>query len=347
LEESLERWQAAANDHDWWTEQDEDYWRVLLEQGEIALGAVPPLDPQTVFDSLGFESEGITLGSGTTPNESNDAILEDKWQVAQSALERGDLFNLSACGANRGGLLVQWNGLQGFVPASHLKEMPRRSGQHDRISELANRIGDSMTLRLIEVDPLQNQLVFSERAAVQPPGSPAKILRELQPGDVCRGQVTNLTTFGAFVDLGGVEGLVHISEISWERVRHPSDLLHAGQEVKVQVLGVNPDAGRIALSLKRLRPDPWTQVENRYRPGQLVEGTVTNVVSFGAFVRIEEGLEGLIHISELAEGSFMHPRNVVREGDVIQARVLNIDTANHRMGLSLRQVRDTRSFAAG
>jgi small subunit ribosomal protein S1 len=258
--------------------------------------------------------------------------------MADMALEKGDLFTLRVNSANRGGLLVEWNGLQGFVPASHLKEMSSLHGHYERMSELTSRIGESLTLRLIEVDPQQNQLVFSERATTQHSSSPDAILHTLQPGDICQGVVTNLTTFGAFVDLGGVEGLLHISEISWERVRHPGDVLRAGQDVEVQVIGVNPDQGRIALSLKRLRPDPWTQVEARYWAGQLVEGTVTNVVSFGAFVRLEEGLEGLIHISELAEGSFMHPRNVVREGDVIQARVLNIDTAKHRMGLSLRQV---------
>jgi small subunit ribosomal protein S1 len=236
---------------------------------------------------------------------------------------------------------LEWNGLKGFLPASHLKETWRSPGQAGRDAELSSRIGGSLTVRLIEVDPPQGQLVFSERAAAQRQDSPSDILNRLQPGDVCQGIVTNLTTFGAFVDLGGVEGLVHISEISWERVRHPADVLSAGQDVKVEVLGVHPDQGRVALSVKRLRPDPWTQVDSRYWAGQLVEGTVTNVVSFGAFVRLEEGLEGLVHISELAEGSFMHPRNVVREGDLIQARVLNVDTAKHRIGLSLRQVHST------
>jgi small subunit ribosomal protein S1 len=205
------------------------------------------------------------------------------------------------------------------------------------MAELASRIGERARVRLIEVDPDQAQLVFSERTRVNQKGSPLEILSKLQPGDVCQGIVTNLTTFGAFVDLGGVEGLVHISELSWERVRHPGDVLRSGEEVRVYVLGVNPEEGRIALSLRRLRPDPWDGVESRYAIGQLIEGVVTNVVNFGAFVRLEEGLEGLVHVSELAEGNFMHPRNVVREGDVIKVRVLAIDARNHRMGLSLRQ----------
>ena len=173
--------------------------------------------------------------------------------------------------------------------------------------------------------------------------APSAILNSLHPGDVRQGVVTNLTSFGAFVDLGGVEGLIHISELSWDRVRDPGDVLRPGQSVDVSVLGVNPDEGRVALSLKRLRPNPWREVDSRYQVGQLLDGTVTNVVSFGAFVRIEEGVEGLVHISELAEGSFFHPRNVVREGDVVRVRVLNVDPAKQRLGLSLRQAHDVQN----
>lgn len=329
--------QAPSDNWGWWTAPDEEYWRVLLEQGEIAFETVPPADSQEVFQTLGIESGLTSVERGDTATRSSAPDAEDHWQAAQGALERGDLFTLRASGANRGGMLVDWNGLKGFVPASHLNQIPWHQDPERRASELANRIGASLTVRLIEVDPEQRQLVFSERAATQGGPSSPNLLQQLKPGDTCPGRVTNLTTFGAFVDLGGVEGLVHISELSWERIRHPGDVLSAGQDVEVFVLGVNPDEERIALSLKRLRPDPWNDAGARYQPGQVVEGTVTNVVSFGAFVRIEEGLEGLIHISELAEGSFLHPRNVVREGDTVQVRVLNIDPANHRMGLSLRQ----------
>jgi small subunit ribosomal protein S1 len=177
--------------------------------------------------------------------------------------------------------------------------------------------------------------------------TPAGILKSLRPGDTCQGVVTNLTAFGAFVDLGGVEGLVHISELSWDRVSKPGDVLMPGQEVEVYVLGVNPDKGRIALSLKRLSPNPWLGVEERYQVGQLLKGTVTNVVSFGAFVRLEEGVEGLIHISELAEGSLLHPRNIVHEGDVVRVLVLKVDQANQRLGLSLRQTHGMGRASSG
>lgn len=329
--------QAPLDDADWSTPLEEEYWRVLLEQGQDAPETVPPAESQQVFSTFGIEPEMNPPQGESAPEGDSSPGSEDTWQIAQLSLEQGDLFCLRVSGANRGGLLVEWNGYQGFVPASHLKEAPRTLDPDVRASDLATRIGDSVTVCLIEVDPQQGQLVFSERAGTHGSRSSAAILHTLQPGDTCRGTVTNLTTFGAFVDLGGVEGLVHISELSWERVRHPSDVLSPGEEVEVHVLGVKPDEERIALSLKRLRPDPWTQAESRYQAGQVIEGTITNVVNFGAFVRIEEGLEGLIHVSELAEGNFLHPRNVVREGDAVQVRVLNLDAANHRMGLSLRQ----------
>jgi len=170
------------------------------------------------------------------------------------------------------------------------------------------------------------------------PGQRADILSNLEAGTVCEGVVTNLCDFGAFVDLGGIEGLIHISELSWGRVNHPRDVLSSGQHVKAYIMSVEPSEERIALSLKRLQPDPWQTVEERYNVGQIVEGVVTNVVDFGAFACIEEGLEGLIHISELAEGQFLHPRNVVAEGERIQARILNIDGRARRLGLSLRHL---------
>jgi small subunit ribosomal protein S1 len=334
----------SLNDKDWWTSLDEGYWRALLEQGESAPEVVPPADPQEAFHALDIELQTVSPKGRSAMDVDSGKGPQNGWQVAKLALDRGELFCVRVSGANRGGLLVDWNGLQGFLPASHLKDMPRVDNPRERIAELARYIGESITVRLIEVDPQENRLVFSERATMTNM-APSAILNSLCPGDLCRGVVTNLTSFGAFVDLGGVEGLIHISELSWDRVQRPGDILEPGQEVEVCVLGVNPDEGRIALSLKRLRPNPWLEVEARYHVDQVLEGMVTNVVSFGAFVRIEEGIEGLIHISELAEGNFLHPRNVVREGDVVRVRILNIDPANQRLGLSLRQVHDLE-FAA-
>ncbi|HSJ55432.1 MAG TPA: S1 RNA-binding domain-containing protein [Anaerolineae bacterium] len=331
---------VPSRDKDWWSQIDEGYWQALLEQGEVAAEVVAPLDPHEILSTLDLETNGGPAIRFHELDEERDADADQGWERAQQAMDRGESFTLEVTGANRGGLLVDWNGLQGFIPASHLSEAPRQMDPRQRISELARHIGGQVAVRIIEVDPQQARLVFSERAAQSSFRAPATILNNLAPGDVCEGTVTNLTTFGAFVDLGGVEGLIHVSELSWDRVRHPSDVLSPGQQVRIHVLGVNADEGRVALSLKRLRPNPWAGVASRFRPGQVVEGLVTNVVSFGAFVRIEEGLEGLIHISELAEGSFLHPRNVVHEGDTVRVRVLNIDPAHQRLGLSLRQMHE-------
>jgi small subunit ribosomal protein S1 len=337
MEGSRHSEQAPVEDHGWWTWPDEGYWQALLTQGVIAPQSAPPADYQQIFETLGVETDqaaGLRAGGDGGGSPETGSF----WQHARSCLERGDVFSLKVAGANRGGLLVNWNGLQGFVPASHLKDMPLDQDSRDRTSVLAQRIGASLTLRLIEVEESQNRLVFSERAALADFRPVASIMDSLRPGDILDGTITNLTSFGAFVDLGGIEGLIHISEISWDRVQHPGDTLRPGQKLQAYVLSLNPEEGRIALSLKRLRPDPWTQADSRYRIGQVVDGSVTNVVNFGAFVRVEEGLEGLVHVSELADGTFLHPRDVVREGDRVRARVLNVDVGKRRLGLSLRQL---------
>ena len=170
-----------------------------------------------------------------------------------------------------------------------------------------------------------NRLILSERATLVGANQREQLFYRIEPGQIHEGQVTNLTNFGAFIDLGGVEGLVHISELSWSRVIHPSDILTPGQTVQVKVLTVDSENGRVALSIKQLKANPWLTVDERFTEGQLIEGTISNVVSFGAFVMIEEELEGLIHISQLAEGTFLHPRNVVQTGQIVVARVLHVD----------------------
>jgi small subunit ribosomal protein S1 len=318
----------------------EDYWQALLREGERATDAVPPVEGEGVWRGFGTEP-----GMGQAKQESHEELdsgeseahLERAWQLAQASFENGEILELEVMDYNRGGLLVQLNGLRAFVPASHLVDSPNHLEYEERDAELASRVGNALSLKIIDLDKDRNRLILSERAAISNEEREAKLLAELRPGDIRRGRVTNLCSFGAFVDLGGIEGLIHISEMSWGRVRRPDDVLQSGDGVEVYVIHVNRKEKKVSLSLKRLQPDPWTTVEDRYQVGQLVEGTITNVVSFGAFTRVEEGLEGLIHISELAEGNFLHPRNVVKEGDVVTARILNIDSAKHRLGLSLRQ----------
>ena len=267
--------------------------------------------------------------------EHPDSVDRD-WDEMYTIMEQDAVIELPVIGYNRGGLLVEWRTLRGFVPASQLLDFPATSNHTIRRNALLSRIGQHLTLRIIELNPDLNRLILSERAARVEAGERAHILQRLRPGDTIRGSVTNLCDFGAFVDLGGLEGLIHISELSWGRVGHPADMLKRGQEVEVYVLNVDREGGRIALSLKRLYPDPWETVTQRYQIGEMVEGTITNVVDFGAFACIEEGLEGLIHVSELAEGHFLHPRNVVGEGQHVRARILSIDSSARRLGLSLR-----------
>lgn len=258
------------------------------------------------------------------------------WEQAKACMKSDKTFSLQVCDYNKGGLIVHWNGLQGFVPASQLVELPQFHVTRHRMQALKEWVNTWLDLKIIELNPATNRLIFSQRAAQVDAQDRNRLLRRVQPGDTLRGAVTNLTDFGAFIDLGGVEGLIHISELSWSRITHPSQVLRPGQEIEVVVLDVNRANGRVALSRKRLRPDPWHDVESRYCPDQIVQGVVSNVVSYGAFVQLEEDLEGLIHISELAEGDFLHPRDVVSHGDQLQARVLHVNGAKKRLALSLR-----------
>lgn len=308
---------------------DESYWEALLHEDDGAADGGTYAHPQGAWDDPVLAAEAARVRG--------PASTRADWEQVQRVFRDDTTVELRVVGYNRGGLLVEWNSLRGFVPASQLVDQTSGTDTQDRRQALSARVGQLIRVRVIEMEPAQNRLILSERAAQVVPGTRATILNTMQPGDVCSGRVTNLCDFGVFVDLGGVEGLVHISELSWGRVGHPSDVLKIGQTVRVYVMHVDRLQERVALSIKRLHPDPWQTVEQQYQVGQLVEGVVTNVVDFGAFVCIQEGLEGLIHVSELAEGHFLHPRNVVQEGQVVRARILNIDGRGRRLGLSLRR----------
>lgn len=311
---------------------DESYWASLLRDGEHAVAMQPE-------DHRDFDHHDDELADADEHEHHytlQQGVSDEDWNEIERITDNDETFELKVVGYNRGGLLVEWRSLRGFVPASQLMHFPATSNNMLRRNALLDRVGNTLELRVIELNPDKNRLILSERAAQAEPGERHDILVRLHAGDIVEGAVTNLCDFGAFVDLGGLEGLIHISELSWGRVAHPGSILERGQTVKAYVLGVDQDAGRIALSLKRLRSDPWKTVENRYVVGELVEGIITNVVDFGAFACIEEGLEGLIHVSELAEGQFLHPRNVVTEGMTVRARILTIDGPARRLGLSLR-----------
>ncbi len=308
---------------------EESYWSALLHEGEYAKSVGNGHANPTTSPSY----SGVS--SPTTPPSSTSNLDNDWDKIRQIRDEDGTLEVLIA-GFNRGGLLIEWESLQGFVPASQLVDFPNTPNSDSRWDSLSAYVGKHLYLRIIELDKGQNRFILSERAAQVEAGKRDEILTNLSSGDIIGGTVTNLCDFGAFIDLGGIEGLIHISELSWGRVGHPSDILSTHETIEVYVLEVDEEESRVALSLKRLHEDPWKNVQHRYRVGEIVKGRITNVVDFGAFACIEEGLEGLIHYSELAEGHFLHPRNVVAENDIVEAKILTIDGQARRLGLSLR-----------
>lgn len=325
---------------------DDGYWASLFntEDAFTHEAEAEPLDISLPFDFIEAPPTAASE-NGQKPLESSkpDDDLQSEaevnpWELAQRCMDEDRVLELRVIGHNKGGLLVYWNDIQGFVPASQLIDFPHFHIPRERHQTLAEWNDRVLRVKIIEVNPLSSRLIFSERATLVAADEREDLLKGVRQGDRLSGIITNLTDFGAFVDLGGVEGLVHISEISWSRVVHPSVLLHQGQRVNVGVLSVDQKAGRVALSIKRLRPDPWATAETRYRPGQRVLGVIGNITTYGAFVVLEEELEGLVHISELAEGVFMHPRDVVSTGDRVAARVLSVDARNKRIALSLRGV---------
>jgi small subunit ribosomal protein S1 len=264
------------------------------------------------------------------------------WDRAAKSYQDSSTLELKVVGYNRGGLLADLSDVRGFVPASQLLNFPRRVGEEERMNELARYVGKTMRLKVIELDRVHNRLILSERVANLPISRAEQVINSIQAGQAIKGTVRNVTDFGAFVDLGGVEGLIHVSEMSWQRVNHPRDVCAPGTEIEVYVIDVNRDQRRVGLSLKRLRPDPWSLVAQHYHVGEIVDAVITNVVSFGAFARLPEGVEGLIHTSELAEGSFLHPRDVVKEGQAVKVRIMNIEPTRQRIGLTLRLDDDSR-----
>jgi small subunit ribosomal protein S1 len=246
-------------------------------------------------------------------------------------------------GVNRGGAVVEVEGIEGFIPMSQLAPIARESDGGSQEEVLAQRIGESVRLKLLELNRRRRRVILSERLALQEIREERKdkLLGELQEGEVRRGRVSGIASFGAFVDLGGADGLIHISELSWESVQTPEEVVHAGDELDVYVLKVDRGARKIALSLRRLQPTPWDTIADRYQVGQLVAATVTRLTSFGAFARVEDSVEGLIHISELSDEMIGHPKEVVKEGDSLTLKILKIEPERRRLGLSLKQVEES------
>ncbi len=312
--------------------RDEGWWEsVLSDEERFAFGQRSR--PVQVLD----ETPRAKLSSApivSVAEEAADATPSVDWAYAEAVYKQDQVIALSVSGYNRGGLLVEGGNLSGFVPYSHLIDMTCQPDA-ERESFLSRYLGKQLSLKVIECIPDEGRMVFSERAARAGTGRRAQLFSRLRPGEIVNGEVTNITDFGVFVDLGGVEGLIHISELSWGRVVHPAHLVQLRQQVEVQVLDILPERCRIALSLKRLQTNPWETVHQRYAVNDIVLATITSVVSFGIFARLEDGLEGLVHISEIASGA-LPVRESYQDGQKINVRILHIDPAHQRLGLSLK-----------
>jgi small subunit ribosomal protein S1 len=302
---------------------DDGWWSsVLAEEGRSS--ASPPA-----------RLAGSRLEVG---DEAKDASPEKKitdWNQVKDLYMRDQIIDLTVTGHNRGGVLVEGEGMYGFVPFSHLVDLAGVENT-DRDHDLETYLGRSLRLKVIECVPEDGRVVFSERAAQSEPGKRAEIFDALKAGETAQGVVTNITDFGVFIDLGGVEGLIHISELSWGRVSHPSQIVKLGSTIDVQVLDIAPERCRVALSLKRLLSNPWENAPVEFPEGSIKPATITSVLSFGAFARLDAGVEGLIHISEIPQADGKPLKEFLSEGGRVQVRILHLDTAHQRMGLSMR-----------
>ena len=345
---------------------------INIKRGDVVDGVIVRIDQDEILVDIGLKSEGVLStrelpASGDWSFENlhlNDKVLvyviqpetpdghallslkranaERQWRVAEEQYKNNELLQARVIDYNKGGLIVDVASIRGFVPISQIlnlkrEEVAQGGDNQETAAKLQSMKDKVLQLKIIDINRARNRLILSERLANQEwrQRRREELLDELKPGEVRTGIVSNLANFGAFVDLGGADGLVHISQLAWSRVNHPSEVLKVGQEVEVQVLSVDKEKKKIALSIKRAEVDPWTTVAERYYPGQVVTGTITKIAPFGAFARIEDGIEGLIHQSELSPG--MDPRSNLREGQELQLRILRIDAERRRLGLSLRQ----------
>ena len=342
-----------------------DYSYTPPRRGEIREATILQIDEREIIVDLGAKQDGIvpsqdlermddefraSLSTGASvpvyvvnPRDQNDNLIVSinmglqryDWEKARELLKSQDAVDVRVSGYNKGGALVRWNRLEGFIPSSHLVSLNLSLDRKDAMQEL---IGNTLGVKVIEVDQDRRRLIFSEREAQKEwrARRKAKLLAELNVGDVVNGVVTGLRDFGAFVNIGGADGLIHVSELAWHRVDHPRDILHIGEEIEVYVLNLDRETNRIALSRKRLLSDPWDDAQFRYHEGQLVEGYVTNVVDFGAFVALDDGLEGLLHLSEMGDGALKEPYSYVQKGDHLSLRISHLEPEKRRVGFTQR-----------
>jgi len=349
-----------------------------LKPGDVVEGTVVRIDKDEMLVDIGAKSEGVVsnrelfgrntesapaLAIGDTvlvyvlQPESNEghavlslrrAGLERKWRAMQEQFEAGVIIEAPVIDHNKGGLIVDC-GIRGFVPISQIVDFPRRPQNEqprDAAQEIAEKlqpyVGRKLRLKILEVNRKANRLILSEKVALYEERREKRdeLFSSLKVGQQVKGNVRSIAPFGVFIDLGGIDGLVHKSELSWNKVNNPESGYRVGEEVEAEVIDINHERGRISLSIRRLQPDPWNSTVADLKTGDIIEGTVTKIVNFGAFVRVREGLEGLIHISELSHQRVAHPGDVVHEGQKLRLKVISLDSERHRLGLSLKQAEE-------
>jgi small subunit ribosomal protein S1 len=349
----------------------------MPQAGEIRTGMIASIASSQILVSIGAKSEGVISGRELdqlseeertalvvgaeipvyviNPEDENGNVVlsfrraqeQISWENVEKMLEDDRVYDSKIVGFNKGGLIVMVGGLRGFLPSSQINAVRRSQSSGDTPEQRWQKmVGEPITVRIIEVDRERRRLILSERSVSSESRQSIKerVIDELEVGKVYTGRVTSLSDFGAFVNVNGADGLVHLSELSWDRIQHPREILEVGQEVKVKVINIDKEKKRIGLSMRALADDPWTSRVEKFSVGQLVEGVITRLTKFGAFARLEGDIEGLIHISEMADHRIDHPKEVLKEGDVCTLRIVRIDTDQHRIGLSLRKV-DSGAYA--
>ena len=350
-----------------------------FKHGDVVEGTVVRIDKDEILVDIGAKSEGVVSnrelfgrhgGEGQAPLAIGDTVLvyvlqpespeghavlslrraglERKWRAMQEQFEAGVIIEAPVIDHNKGGLIVDC-GIRGFVPISQIVDFPRRPQNdqpRDAAQEIAEKlqpfVGRKLRLKILEVNRKANRLILSEKVALYEERREKRdeLFSSLQVGQKVSGTVRSIAPFGVFIDLGGIDGLVHKSELSWNKVNNPEAGYKVGDEVEAEVIDINHERGRISLSIRRLQPDPWHSTVADFKVGDIIDGTVTKLVNFGAFVRVRDGLEGLIHISELSHQRVAHPGDVVHEGQQLKLKIISLDSERHRLGLSLKQAEE-------
>lgn len=303
-------------------EPDDSWWSAVLADEPLIVEQIDFIEPPDLDESHHVKSD--------------QKVVLINWDKVIKLFTDDEIVVLDVVDHNRGGVLVETDDISGFVPASHLIDLPMDLVEEEREPFLISYLGRQISLKVIECEPKKDRIVFSERAALAGAGQRKELLLSLAEGDIVSGYVTNVTSFGVFVDLGGLEGLIHVSELSWGRVQHPSTILKVGDLVQTMVIQIFEDQSRIALSLKRLKKNPWDLLGRKLSPGDVVDAVISSIVKYGAFARLDEGIEGLIHISSMAlpEGC-RRIDEFLNEGQLVKVSIISIDTHKRRLGLKL------------